>query len=166
MKAIVTILLIVPLVSSCSSPEIIYENFLANLHDSEGIHLEGRGCSQPLRRSNVDSFGPWWSIDAVTIVGIDDTFDGERLSTSTRVNEVYYAGETRDWASLRTWETWTVFVPVSDGLVLEMRRWASPLCSVSDWDEEQNGVRDGGARQSEVAGEAASGDSDGEAGPS
>ena len=56
MKAIVTILLIGPLLSSCDSSEVIYENFLANLHESDGVHLaEARGCG-PLERSKVGSF--------------------------------------------------------------------------------------------------------------
>jgi hypothetical protein len=159
MKAIVTILLIGPLLSSCDSSEVIYENFLANLHESDGVHLaEARGCG-PLERSKVGSFRPTL-FGSHGVLGLDDKFDGERLSTSTCINQVCYVGETRDWASLRTWETWTMFVPFSDNIVLGLTRWASPQCSTSDWDEKQNGILDGGVRQIDVADEAASGDVD------
>ena len=155
MKAIVTILLIGPLLSSCDSSEVIYENFLAFFHESDGVHYMAGGCDR-LERSKVASVVPTF-YGSYGVLGLDDRFDGERLSTSTCANQVCYAGETRDWASLRTWETWTTCVPFSDNIVLEMRRWASPVCSTSDWDKERNGVRDGGARQSDVACGAASG---------
>ena len=163
MKAIVTLLLIVPLLSSCDSPETIYENFVAVYHVSGRVDPYARGCG-PLKRSKPADFGCGLDTSnpagAFRHVWFLDHFDGEKLSTATWVDGQIYEHETRDWTFLHTWQTWTTLVPVEDDLVLDLTRWASPQCSTSDWDEKENGILDGGAGQVDVTDEAASGDVD------
>ena len=159
MKAIITLLPIVALLSSCDSPETIYENVVLANHVAGHVDFIGSDCG-PLKKSKPEDFGGWGGTitPAGTLrrVGFLDHFDGETLSTATWVDDQIYKDETRrDWTFLHSWQTWTTTFPVEDDLVLELTRWASPQCSDSDRDEKKSGILDAGARQPDVADEAA-----------